>query len=85
MPDPRGVPAPGRVVWRPPMTATAAGGTHPTGVHSCSFYLLSQLMFLTARKLQWFWENRVQCSIILKNSQLVHVKSTRPAVFTHTQ
>ena len=22
-------------VWRPPMTATAAGGTHPTGMHSC--------------------------------------------------
>ena len=21
--------------WRPPRTATAAGGTHPTGVHSC--------------------------------------------------
>ena len=23
-------------VWRPPMTATAAGCTHPTGMHSCS-------------------------------------------------
>ena len=22
--------------WRPPGTATAAGGTHPTGMHSCS-------------------------------------------------
>ena len=22
--------------WRPPQTATAAGGTHPTGMHSCS-------------------------------------------------
>ena len=21
-------------VWRPPVTATAAGGTHPTGMHS---------------------------------------------------
>ena len=21
--------------WRPPRTATAAGGTHPTGMHSC--------------------------------------------------
>ena len=21
--------------WRPPQTATAAGGTHPTGMHSC--------------------------------------------------
>ena len=26
--------APGGV-WRPPPTATAAGGTHPTGMHSC--------------------------------------------------
>ena len=24
-------------VWRPPMTATAVGGTHPTGMHSCFF------------------------------------------------
>ena len=22
----------------PPMTATAAGGTHPTGMHSCYIY-----------------------------------------------
>ena len=35
-----GVPAPGGCLlrggawWRPP-TATAAGGTHPTGMHSC--------------------------------------------------
>ena len=28
-----GVPALGG--WRPPMTATAAGGTHPTGMHCC--------------------------------------------------
>ena len=26
---------PGSVWWRPPRTATAAGGTHPTGMHSC--------------------------------------------------
>ena len=31
-----GVPAHGGVRgWRPPRTATAAGGTHPTGMHSC--------------------------------------------------
>ena len=31
-----GVPAPrGGAWWRPPRTATAAGGTHPTGMHSC--------------------------------------------------
>ena len=25
--------------WRPPPTATAAGGTHPTGMHSCFKYI----------------------------------------------
>ena len=36
----RGVPGPGgtwswgSALWRPPGTATAAGGTHPTGMHS---------------------------------------------------
>ena len=36
----RGVPGPGGLLpggWRPPVTVTAAGGTHPTGMHS---YLL---------------------------------------------
>ena len=37
-----GMPAPGGICsqrgwWRPsPVTVTAAGGTHPTGMHSCS-------------------------------------------------
>ena len=31
-----GVPGPGGAWWRPPGTVTAAGGTHPTGMHSCS-------------------------------------------------
>ena len=39
----RGVPGPGGggclvpadAWWRPPRTATAASGTHPTGMHSC--------------------------------------------------
>ena len=43
----RGMPGPGGCLiwggsaprggawWRPPRTATAAGGTHPTGMHSC--------------------------------------------------
>ena len=39
---PRGVPGPGSRLRRgvpggdPPQTATAAGSTHPTGMHSCS-------------------------------------------------
>ena len=26
--------------WRPPKTATAAGSTHPTGMHSCYLLML---------------------------------------------
>ena len=38
VPAPGGMPAPGvGAWWRPPQTATAAGGTHPTGMHSCFF------------------------------------------------
>ena len=32
---PRAVPGLGGFVESPPVTATAAGGTHPTGMHSC--------------------------------------------------
>ena len=50
----QGVPAPGvsgprgGAWWRPPRTATAAGGTHPTGMHSCinSNVLLKGCFFL---------------------------------------
>ena len=30
-----GVPGPGGAWWRTPRMATAVGGTHPTGMHSC--------------------------------------------------
>ena len=33
--SPEGVPGPGGDWWRPPPTATAAGGKHPTGMYSC--------------------------------------------------
>ena len=36
MPGPRGVPR-----GDTPGTATAAGGTHPTGMHSCLDYVLT--------------------------------------------
>ena len=29
------MPVPGGTWWRPPWTATAVGGMHPTGMHSC--------------------------------------------------
>ena len=39
-----GVLAPGGLVWGvpdgdPPPTATAAGGTHPTAIHSCLSFI----------------------------------------------
>ena len=37
-------PGEGGAWWRPPGTATAAGGTHPTGMHSC---LISYLKSIT--------------------------------------
>ena len=45
----RGVSAPGGSArgrgawWRPPGTATAAGGTHPTGMHSCFQHEISKI------------------------------------------
>ena len=33
--------------WRPPRTATAAGGTHPTGMHSC--YVMKTLFSLSLK------------------------------------
>ena len=35
VPAPRGVSDPGQCAWWRPPTATAAGGTYPTGMHSC--------------------------------------------------
>ena len=38
----RGVPAPMvSVCVETPLTATAAGGTHPTGMHSCCYFKFS--------------------------------------------
>ena len=50
MPGPRGVPGPGGgVESTPPPTATAAGGMHPTGMHSCLFKILGSEIFT-----RWF-------------------------------
>ena len=45
---------PGGAWWRPPQTATAAGGTHPTGMHSCLYliYFSLRLSFLVELELQ---------------------------------
>ena len=36
----------------PPSTATAADGTHPTGMHSCYFYLLTQVSMRCKMKIK---------------------------------
>ena len=38
--------------WRPPRKATAAGGTHPTGMHSCLLFLW--LLTLQIRRILTF-------------------------------
>ena len=47
-----GVPGPGGGTWsrgdawwRPPRTATAAGGTHPTGMHFCIMIVLNDMIW----------------------------------------
>ena len=55
--------APGGAWWRhpPPGTATAVGGTHPTGMHSCyiSDYILGNITFFVNLqvKASWRFEN----------------------------
>ena len=45
---------PGGAWWRhPPGTATAVGGTHPTGMHSCLVWQLEEMLF-------FFWFKRVK-------------------------
>ena len=39
---------PGGAWWRPPLTATAAGGMHPTGMHSCEIMGFRVLRFPNA-------------------------------------
>ena len=45
-----GVSALGGAWWRPPGTATAAGGTHPTGMHSCFIGLSENLKTILYRR-----------------------------------
>ena len=54
-----GVPAPGGLVlggtWRrPPETATAAGGTHPTEMHSCIPINLQLMLINMKSNVSWF-------------------------------
>ena len=55
---PRGMSAPGGCLVETPRTASAAGGTHPTGMHSCCsyfcLYCLSFYFFAFARTFAWY-------------------------------
>ena len=46
------LPGVGGAWWRPPGTATAAGGTHPTGMHSCIVVILT-ILYTFARNFEW--------------------------------
>ena len=46
VPGSRGVPGPGAACWRSPRTATAAGSTHPTAMHSFSPCFSSSIFLL---------------------------------------
>ena len=49
------MPAPEAGVWRLPVMATAAGGTHPTGMHSCFIfaYIIWHIPGRTANVLEY--------------------------------
>ena len=62
-----GVPAPGGcLVETPPRMATAAGGTHPTGMHSCyelsySFVSRNPCTYATSKYIQRRWRKIAHC------------------------
>ena len=62
VPGPRGC-----LVERSPRTATAVGGTHPTGMHSCSIFQRSQQIvgYVTAVKV-FITKQRISCPFSVK-------------------
>ena len=44
------MPSPGGGLVETPPTATAAGGTHPTGMHSCGIYFVIKSKSIYIRK-----------------------------------
>ena len=54
---PRGVPG-----GDPPRTATAVGGTHPTGMHSCLYYKFSFDLHMNTVDLNALWNSKINAS-----------------------
>ena len=50
---------PGGVPSDPPRTATDAGGTHPTGMHSCLFWSLHYLVWIAKRFYKFKTKNAI--------------------------
>ena len=63
-----GVPAPGGAWWRPPGTATAADGTHPTGIHSCYQMHYFSYSFITIAFSQFHWLMRL--AIVVRSGKV---------------
>ena len=73
---PRGVASPGGMLpprgWcflgvgvpggDPPRTATAVGGTHPTGMHSCLYYKFSFDLHMNTVDLNALWNSKINAS-----------------------
>ena len=57
--------------WRPPGTATPAGGTHPTGMHSCLIVYLFIFCYLFL----------IICYLIIQISGLVAIRKSPPVFF----
>ena len=55
--------------WRPPRMATAAGSTHPTGMHSC-FVIQNQITFVMQNQ-RWLPEDDYQRSLYFYTNMMV--------------
>ena len=64
--------------WGRPLpgeTATAAGGTHPTGMHSCYYYYFDHCSVLVKLDFNWSWNNKVGT---FKNTSNIPDKTSLP-------
>ena len=62
--------------WRYPRTATAAGGTHPTGMHSCYYIIVSyyySIFFFLYRGMKKVIRRSNRYSIFSKMERLVSI------------
>ena len=59
------MPAPGGCVETPPVMATAAGSTHPTGMHSC--FIFANIIWHIPGRTANIWEYKVGITVNISN------------------